>query len=422
MRCKLPLFFVVMALVAVTGQNLFAASSTVGSCAGAGIHYTAIQLAVNAASTSGPSTINVCPGTYPEQVTINGYSNLTLIGVKSGTTDAAVVVVPNGGVTANTTELGDGDPAAVQILVENSSEVTISHISVDGSNNGLSGGCGTDLVGIYYKNSGGTITDDALRYQELDQADFGCQQGLAILDESSTGTPAITISNNSVHDYDKNGITVDGPGTGNGGPAATVKGNTVIGIGATSLIAQNGIQIGFGATGTVSGNYVADDVYTGADYGSSGILVYASSGITVQANIVEGTQLGVATASDSAYGSADSTQVLSNHIGGTKNFDAIDLCSNSNTAKGNLIYSASESGIHLDDECSNAATGNTVSGNTISEACAGVLLGPNTASSVGSNTFLNDENTTYPGDTCPTSYGPQSHAKHRSLRPSPKGK
>ena len=34
---------------------------------------------------------------------------------------------------------------------------------------------------------------------------------------------------------------------------ATIENNIVTGIGPTDLIAQNGIQIGFGATGTISG-------------------------------------------------------------------------------------------------------------------------------------------------------------------------
>ena len=100
---------------------------------------------------------------------------------------------------------------------------------------------------------------------------------------AATGAPAITISNNAVRNYDKNGITASGPGTG-GGPAVTVTGNTVIGLGPTAVTAQNGIQIGFGATGSVTSNYVVDDVYTGPTYGSSGILIYASAGVTASSS------------------------------------------------------------------------------------------------------------------------------------------
>jgi hypothetical protein len=66
----------------------------------------------------------------------------------------------------------------------------------------------------------------------MDPADQGCQLGLAINVESNTGAPAITISDNSVRNYDKNGITVSGPDTGATGPDAPVTSNTVIGLGA----------------------------------------------------------------------------------------------------------------------------------------------------------------------------------------------
>src|SRR4029077_3446923 len=121
--------------------------------------------------------------------------------------------------------------------------VTISHLTVDGAGNALSG-CATNLIGIYYQNSSGKIMDDVARNQILDPSDQGCEVGLGIDVESDSGAPAVTISNNSIHNYQKNGITAAGPGSG-GGPVMTITGNTVAGIGATPAIAQNGIQIGF---------------------------------------------------------------------------------------------------------------------------------------------------------------------------------
>jgi len=410
-------------LIALSGQAFATSSSvTVGLCAGPGTHYTTIQAAVNAVSAGG--TVKVCPGTYPEQVTIT--KNLTLIGIASGTSDAAVVVVPGTGLVTNGVTDIFGFPTAAQIFVQNASSVTISHITVDGANDGLTD-CSIDAIGIYYQNASGTITDNAVRNVLLPTGLQGCQDGLAINVESNTGAPAVTISNNSVRNYDKNGITASGPDNGSPGPNVTVTGNTVIGLGATTVTAQNGIQIGYGATAKVTSNTVLDDIYInppgcgGVDnpcYGSSGILIYGSAGVTVSTNTVESTQFGIVPVTESATLTANGTVVKSNHVGGTQLYDAIDLCSDNNTAQSNVVYGSEESGIHVDGECPpSTGTGTTVTGNTINEACAGVLLGTGSGNTTAPNTYFNVTNTTLAGDTCTPSYGPVK--EHQSLRPSP---
>jgi parallel beta-helix repeat protein len=411
--------------VAFTGQA-FSSSATVGFCAGPGTHYITIQAAVNAVSVGG--TVKVCPGIYPEQVTIT--NNLTLIGVVSGTSDAAVVTVPVGGLVTNSVTDIFGFPTAAQIFVQNAA-VTISHLTVDGANDGLTD-CSIDAIGIYYKNASGTITANAVRNVLLPTGLQGCQDGLAINVESNIGTPAVTISNNSVRNYDKNGITASGPNNGSPGPNVTVTGNTVIGLGATTVTAQNGIQIGYGATGKVASNNVIDDIYINPPncslcYGSAGILIYGSSGVTVSSNTVENTQYGIVPVTESASLTANGTVIKSNHIGGTQLYDAIDLCSDGNTAQTNSIYGSAESGIHLDDSCSpSTGSNNTVTGNTVNEACAGILLGTGTNPNTSPNTFMNVTNTTLAGDVCTPTLAPTagaemsgSLAKHLSLRPSP---
>jgi hypothetical protein len=396
--CRYAIFVASMCFLAQIAQASF---EVVGTCK-PGKSFATIQATVNAAPSG--STIDICPGTYPEQVMIAG-KTLTLVGVQSGTSDAAVLVPPSGGLIANGSHIGGGAVAA-QIFVQSSTGVTISHLTVDGSGNALLG-CGTDPIGIYYQNSSGRITDSVARNQILNGSDQGCQVGLGIDVESDSGAPAVTVSNNSVHTYQKNGITAGGPGTG-GGPAMAITGNTVIGIGATPMIAQNGIQIGFGASGKVNNNAVADDIYSGAAAAAgSGILIYASSGITVSGNSVQSTQFGIATVTDSVDGPADNAIVTFNHIGGTQEFDAIDLCSDTNTAQSNTINgSMAQSGIHLDDGCpgpGSTPSGNndTVTNNTINEPCAGILLGSSATSTVAPNTFFNVTHTTLPGDSCP---------------------
>jgi hypothetical protein len=349
---------------------------------------------------------------------------LTLKGIASGTSDAAVVVVPAGGLVTNGVTDIFGFPTAAQILVQNAT-VTISHITVDGANDGLTD-CSIDAIGIYYQNASGTITDNAVRNVLLPPALQGCQDGLAINVESNTGTPAVTVSNNSVRNYDKNGITASGLGDGTPGPNVTVTGNTVIGLGATTVIAQNGIQVGYGATGKVTLNNVIDDIYINPPgcapfcTGSSGILIYGSAGITISDNTVESTQFGivpVTAVTESALLTANGTIVKSNHVGGTQIYDAIDLCSDQNTAESNVIYGSAQSGIHVDGECSpSTGSGTTVTGNTINEACAGVLLGTGSGNITAPNTYLNVTNTTLAGDACPPASA--ASAQRQSLRPS----
>ena len=420
-------------LIALSGQA-FSSTVAVGNCTKL-VQFATIQLAVNAVPSG--STVKVCPGTYAEQVTIAN-KNLTLIGV--GPTASTVTVPASGLVTNGVTDIF-GFPTAAQIFVQNAT-VTISHMAVDGANDQLTG-CGVDAVGIYFKNAAGVITDNAVRNVLLPPGLQGCQDGLAINVESSTAT-AVTISNNSVRNYDKNGITASGP-SGPNGPKVTITGNTVVGLGATTVIAQNGIQIGYGASGSIQNNYVADDIYlnppdcasSNSCYGSSGILIWASHGIAVSGNTVESTQYGIVPVSWQPDGSdSDQTVIANNHIGGTQLFDAIDVCSNNNGIQKNVIYGSSQDAIHLDDSCSPSlsyaasGSGNNVTGNTINEGCAGVLQGPLTASNsiplsgVNTNTLMNVDNLVLGADSCSPTLAPDASAKMsgtsaKHLRPSP---
>jgi len=191
--------------------NLSATTVVVGTCKNL-VRFATIQAAVTA-SPSG-TTIDVCPGTYAEQVKIT--KSLTLIGVESGTSDAAVVVPPSGGLAQNGSDIF-GNPVAAQIFVlAATGRVTISNLTVDGSGNNLAGCGAPELEGIYFQNTSGEIANNVVRNQyQTDYADFGgCQNGLAINVESLTGAQTISVSNNSVRSYQKNGITATGAATG----------------------------------------------------------------------------------------------------------------------------------------------------------------------------------------------------------------
>jgi hypothetical protein len=395
-------------------QTVHGATFVVGTCM-SGTHFTTIQAAVNAATTAGPTVIDVCPGSYNEQVTITK-SKLTLAGIQVGTADFAALYPPSGGLVTNGADIF-GNQVATQIFVKNASGVIIKNLTVDGTGNKVAPCVAYTMEGIYFQNSSGTITNNVVRnqYQTDFAHDGSCQNGLAINVESLTDTSAVIVAHNSVRAYQKNGITATGAATGvtSAGPVVQILNNYIVGLAATGMnwknpgAAENGIQVGFGASGQILQNTINDNIWAldtiddTAD-AASGIIIYASPNFTVVHNNVNSAQYGILTVSDiGGYGTADHTFISDNNITGTQIFDAIDLCSSANTAQGNDIFGSAESAIHLDDTCGGTGNNNTVLQNTITEGCAGVLLGTGTGNVVRTNNVYNDVNyTTLAGDAC----------------------
>jgi Right handed beta helix region len=456
LRTRMFLFLIAALAACFAAQSASAATVVVGTCVTTLTHFNTIGAAI--AAVPAGSTVEVCPGNYPEQLSIT--KKLTLIGLQSGTSGAAVVLPPSGGLGMNATDIF-GNPVAAQIFVDSpAGAVTIEHITVDGTGNNVSG-CAPNLEGIYFQNTSGTVTNNAVRNQYLTNFAVlgGCQSGLAINIEATTSANSVTISGNSVRAYQKNGITASGAGTGAGslGPSVTINNNYIVGLAATAMnwqgvylnqstAAENGIQVGFGASGKVEFNTVNDNIWgqdTSSDTGdaASGILIFASPNITVTGNEVGSAQFGIVadtdgsgfcgtTSSPISCGTADGTTITSNKVAGTQLFDGIEACSNGNTITTNDIFGSTESGVHFDDSCSSSSLGttsgnsNSASKNVIVEACAGILLGTGTTGNTATpNTIFDVTNTTLAGDVCPVPVSPDvmaaSHATGRKLRPSP---
>jgi hypothetical protein len=408
LRFALPLLLLT---TLAAGHAMAANTVEVGTCLNGYVTFPTIQNAIN--SSPAGTTILICPGTYQEQPIIN--KTLILKGVTAGGSSFAVIASPSGGVVVNATDLDSGTPVAAQILVQNATGVDISYLTVDGDGNGLSGCGAPDLVGIFYQNASGTINTVAARNQILaNPDDWGCQNGFGMYVQSNGGSSNLTIETSSIHNFQKNGITANDAGT-----YITLTSNKVEGQGPWNGAAQNGIQIAFGAQGSATSNVAFDNIYIPGNYAGSGILVYASAGITVTKNDVGSSQLGISFDSDPTYGVADNGIITSNVLIGTQIYDAIDACSNNNTIESNRIFNSGESAVHLDDECNPPGSGNNniATNNTIYESCAGILLGSGTGNTVSSNKFENVAFDTLSGDYC-TLPGHRKTA-HQKLRPQP---
>jgi parallel beta-helix repeat protein len=376
----------------------------VGGClANTVTNFASIGAAITAAGAN--AKIKICPGTYAEQLTIVNKS-LSLIGVTSGNSSQVLIVPPSSGLANNAPDIDTGQPNAAQIAIQGGA-VSISGLTIDGTGNGIGAyGCQWDVMGIVYQSASGTVTGNLVRneYAAPFASYGGCQSGQGIFVQTAAGsTSNVVISKNTVETYAKNGITGNDAGT-----TVTISGNTVLGMGPTTGAAENSIQIAFGATGSVTGNVVGDDVWSLDVFGdtedaAAGILVYAAGAVPITGNTVNSTQYGIAVSGD-GNGDGDGATVSTNKIGVTYLYDAIDVCGAGNaTINGNTVNASDEAAIHLDSSCGTASTGNSVNNNKISGACAGILEGSGSGGTIGNgNSVLNATNVTLTGsDVCP---------------------
>ena len=246
--------------------------------------FASIQSAVLAADPG--DTIKVCPGTYVEQVRIPaGKDGLTL---RSEGRWAAIIKVP----PAMT------DPKAI-VHVDGAHNVTIERFTITGPGDGP---CDSIEFGVLVDNGGSaTIRDNHIT--EIHDTPFsGCQNGVGVQVgrfDSSTAPGTILpgtakVFKNSIDNYQKNGVSIDEAGT-----FGEVAHNTITGIGPTAVIAQNGIQVAYGASAVVSHNEVSENRYTGDFYVATGILLFddpsiaPGGAITVEHNKVTRNDVGI---------------------------------------------------------------------------------------------------------------------------------
>jgi parallel beta-helix repeat protein len=347
--------------------------------------YTSIQAAVNAAKSG--DVIRVCPGTYAEQVVIGKSLSVEA--------DNGVIVIPSN-VVGNAGSSSSGDTIAAIILVQNAEDVELRGLIVDGSANGLTG-CGPTLIGILYQDSSGSIEHNAVRHVRLADTLQGCQSGLAIdVESSSSGQSNVTIADNSVDGYQKNGITADEAGT-----EVFVTDNAVTGLGPTVGAAQNGIQIGFGAKGRVTNNVVADNIYspcestTNCPSNATGILIYQSDGVRVERNTVGSSQVGI-------FVAANKGKIEENTVFHSVALDGIALVGNGNSVSSNDISGSDDAAVYIQ------GNNNTVFDNEFTGAAFGIFK---IAGSTGTSHHGNEYHATV--------VRVQDPAATKSLTPSP---
>ena len=236
---------------------------------------------MNVAPSAG--TVDVQAGTYTGQVEIT--KPLTLAGAGATTVIQAPTTL-----SVSFTALGYTNKPI--IYVYGTPGVTIEDLKVDGL--GL-GNANSRFMGIAYYEAGGEI--DAAVVTDVEDTPFSvAQDGYGIYADADNGTAQnLEIAASNVSNFEKNGITVNGANL-----TVNIHDNTVTGAGATSAIAQNGIQIGGGAQGIIGssnpadGNSVSNIDYTGGGTWATSILsVGSGASLTIDDNQVTGAQMAI---------------------------------------------------------------------------------------------------------------------------------
>jgi hypothetical protein len=311
-----------------------APSAPFNSCAHPG--YNSINTAAKASAT----TVHVCPGLYEEQVQIEKAVNIT---APEGPVKIKLPAAPANSTTSCDTAITGYQPNQDLISICTPGTVSITGVTIEAL--WPTGTCYNSMYGIFVAG-GATLKATNVVVNAAGPSPInGCQGGVGIeigsarIEPNEVGHGILKSVN--VYGYQKNGVTAAGEGS----TLSTVN-SIVTGAGATNQIAQNGIQVSFGASGAISKtairNNECDHVSCGPDSQTSsqsaGVLFYgAATGSSVRSSTISGNDIGVSTESFAPTEPSSAQFVVNTNTLENDRYEAILISQGWTTADKNTI-------------------------------------------------------------------------------------
>lgn len=335
-----------------------------------------VQAAVDAAAPG--DTVCVRDGTYPEQVVVDTSLELTSARGASPTigppADPESYTIAESGPTWEPVMFAYGGAEQDGAVTGSGTVyVTVSGVTVDGGDRQLAARRG---VGLLLRNVRGAVTETTVENMAI-----GGNETMGIL---AYGDSDVRIADNVVDGYERGGIGANGDGGAHPSPSVTIANNDLTGSTGGGW-APNGIQVGYGATGTVRGNVLADHRWEGTAWNASGILVFESDGVHVLDNHVSNSDRAIGTGAWGWFAdSTDGTRVVGNTVAEADigiTVEAVALggytstnpsASNAKIVRNDLDGTGGDVGIQIvaddaDDDYDPVATNNKVINNDVDE-------------------------------------------------------
>ncbi len=319
-----------------------------------------IQDAIDAAGVG--ATVSVFPGTYEEQLTIN--KSLTLTGAGENLTTVTAPAADRPGAVANGTDTWDYILAA--FAPGGTIDVRVEGFTFDGNGESKSEGT-SGLVGVFMRDvigvGAGLYSCTIENFAAVEYESWGVRV---------YGDSDLTLDDNTLSGYTRDGITVNGDDGAGADPYAVVSDNDLTG----SALCLNGILVGYGGDGLVTGNTVRDHTRS-SPWAAVGIYAHKSDGVDLGVvgggNHVENCKYGIFLLD------SDGSSVAGNTLLNNLSFDIGIDASNNNQISSNVITASTT----IPDKAisiSGGSTGNVIGGptpddgNTIVMPTSGGLL------------------------------------------------